>query len=111
MLIATFVSSFFHDTIPWDQKMVMDEMFGAEYDPEVEEPSWYSAWFGGHVGRTYAFAIFMHVFLGGLSLFKFFYDEEKAKSFQRTYKSWQLVAVLLEVLNFCKLLQLYGYSQ
>ena len=105
-----FVTIFFHDSVFWDQKTVMDEMFGAD------EPSCYyhvcpSEWFGGHVWRVYAFAIFMHLILGGLSAFKLCINEEKAKHFRRTYKSVQQAFVLFEVLNFCLLLQLYGYSQ
>jgi hypothetical protein len=107
MLIMT--CFFVHDPFTMDS-VVIDKMFG------TTESSLYSERYGehvlgGHVGQAYAFAIFMHVFLASLSLFKTCAPEDWLDRSHRAYKSTQLVAVLLEVGNFCKLLQMYGYSQ
>ena len=84
---------------PWTMDpVVMDKMFGETADGR------FSAVFGGHVGQAYAFAIFMHVILALLSLFKTCATDDCLDRSHRTYKSTQLVAVLLEVGNFCKLL-------
>ena len=65
--------------------------------------------FRGSVIPWFWCAVTMHILLGLLSILKVFTGF--ADSFQSGFKSIQLIFNLLEALNFCKMLQLYGNSK
>ena len=69
-----------------------------------------STLFRGDVIGWYYLAISMHFLLAFLSMIKI-HSDHWYDTFPGTYKSVQVISVLLEILSFCKMLQLYGDSK